>query len=141
MPNRDKIKDLLDRIIEADILVILFSLPFSKSIVEAGIAVAIAAFILKAFIRRSLRPNISGPVLFALSAFLFFNALSIINSYDRLLSIQSFFTKSLKWAVFFVIVADTVKTPRQVKMIIVTMLLSCSLIMVDAFHQYYGTGV
>ena len=142
MINRERPKPILNTILEINILLILFCLPFSKSIVEICVGVSIASFLLKKIvIEKSLKADIDRKVLIWLGLFIFFNILSNINSQFIHLSLTALFSKALKWAAFFIVVADTIKTRQQLRRIFITMLFSATLILADAAYQQYITGI
>jgi putative inorganic carbon (hco3(-)) transporter len=141
MLKSEKITSYLNNFIEANILLVLFCLPFSKSAVELCVTLAITAFLAKKiFIEKSLGLKIDKKILIGLSLFIIFNLVSMINSQYFADSLRAFFSKALKWAAFFIITADTVRTPRQARRIFITMVFSCALILFDAIYQQYVTG-
>lgn len=143
MVNREiAMKSFLDYFIEINILLILFALPFSKSAIEVCITLALIACIAKKiFIERAIKIKIDKKILTWLIIFIIFNLLSIVNSQYPRLSILALFSKVLKWAAFFLVIVDTMKTPRQVRRVFITMLFSCALILADAVYQQYITGL
>jgi O-antigen ligase len=142
MPNREKLKSSLDIFIEANILLALFCLPFSKSVIEICVTLAfLAYFTKKIFIEKSTRLKIDKKILIALCLFSFFSVLSIVNSQYLNLSVRAIFSKMFKWVLLFIVVADTVKTKAQLKRVVITMALSCVLILADAAYQQYITGI
>lgn len=132
-------KKFLDNLIEANILLVIFCLPFSKSIVEICVGISIAAFIVKIiYVKGSFRPDKF--VLTALSLFLIFNVASLFNSQFLNLSIPALVSKVAKWALFFLVVSDMARDRRRLKRVFFTMLASCALILIDAAWQQYVTG-
>jgi O-antigen ligase len=105
------------------------------------VTLAIVAFLAKKiFIEKSFGLKIDKKILVGLSLFVIFNLLSLINSYCFADSLRAFFSKVLKWAVFFIATADTIRTPDQARRIFMTMIFSCLLILFDAIYQQYMTG-
>ncbi|MCQ9207715.1 MAG: O-antigen ligase family protein [Omnitrophica bacterium] len=142
MPNKKSIDSFLSNIIEISILMILFCLPFSKTVVEICSTVAIVAFFAKKiFIERSIKLKVDRKVLIALFLFVLFNAISISNSQYVHLSLRALFSKTLQWVLLFIIVADTIKTPERLRRVFITMVFSVILIMTDAVYQMYFTGI
>ena len=141
MLNKDQIKAHLNFIIEGSILVMLFCLPFSKSIVEICVTTSIIAFaVKKIFIERTFEIKIRKSVLIGLLLFTIFNITSIMNSQYPALSVRALFSKVLEWVALFIIIADTIKTPAQFRRIIITMACSAALIITDALYQQYFSG-
>lgn len=139
MVSKELSKKILDNIIEANVLLVIFCLPFSKSIVEICVSISIFAFILKSiYIRGSFRPERN--VLIALSAFVAFNAISIFNSQFLNLSVPALVSKVLKWAAFFLVVSDAGRDRQRLKRVFFTMIATSALILIDAVWQQYVTG-
>ena len=141
MPDKEKTRSFLNNFIEANVLLTLFCLPFSKSVVELCVILAIVAFLIKKIlIDRRLSIGLGRGILIPLILFVLFNLLSIFHSQYLNLSIHAFFSKVLKWAVFFIAIAETIKRPAQLQRLFKTMLFSCGLILVDGIYQQYVTG-
>jgi len=141
MQKNEKTASFLNNFIEANILLVLFCLPFSKTVAELCVVLSIAAFFVKKiFVERSFNLKIEKAILIGLAAYAVFNLISIVNSQYASQSIQAFFSKVLKWIAFFIVTADTIKTPAQARRIFVTMIFSCALILFDAIYQQYMTG-
>lgn len=142
MIKKEKTIAQLNKFIEINISLALFCLPFSKTIIEICVTLAITAFFIKKMMgEKVLTVKIDRKIIIALSFFIFFNLLSIINSRYLPQSIIAFFSKALEWAMLFIIVVDTIKTERQLKKIFLVMLFSCMLILIDAFFQQYIYGI
>lgn len=139
MLNIEKNKNILNNFIEANVLLVIFCLPFSKSIVEICVSVSIFVFIVRSiYIKGSFRPDRN--VLIALLAFAAFNVISLINSQFLNLSVPALASKVLKWALFFLVVSDMAGDRRRLKRVFFAMLTSCALILIDAAWQQYVTG-
>jgi len=139
MLKREKYRKILDNIIEANVLLVIFCLPFSKSIVEICVSISIVAFIVKTICwRDSFR--LDRKVLIALSLFVLFNIISLVNSQFLSLSIRALVSKVAEWVLFFVVVSSVAKDRARLKRIFFTMLASCALILFDAIYQTYMTG-
>lgn len=137
-----RIRSSLNYFIEINILLALFALPFSKSMTELCVILSIISwFAKKIFVERPMAVKIDRMVLASLAAFIIFNLFSIANSQYLRLSIPAFFSKVLKWAILFIAIADTIKTPQQLRRVFITMLFSCGLILADAVCQQYITGI
>ena len=141
MPGKDKITLYLNAVIEASALITLFCLPFSKSIVEIFVTLAIAAFLIKKFfIEKSLKVSVSKGVLAGFIFFTVFSIVSMANSQYFSLSIRAIFSKVFEWVLLFLAVSDTVHSPKQAKRFFMTMLFSAGLILADAAYQHYVSG-
>ena len=141
MQKIERIRSVLNNIIEACVLIVLFSLPFSKSAAESCVVLSIAVFFAKKiFIDKNAVLAVDKKIIFCLALYLAFNALSLVNSQYVPLSLSALFSKVLKWILFFIAVADTIRTPQQARRIFLTLLFSAALILADAVYQQYITG-
>jgi O-antigen ligase len=132
---------LCDKIAEWSIYILIFTLPFSKSLVEITIVTALIGIILK---KVALKEYFSGDFMFinvCLIFYLVFNLLSLCNSQYLSLSIRALFSKSLKFAALFYIVKDIIDTKTKLKNFIIIAFISCVIILIDGFTQYFVTGI
>ncbi len=142
MQKSEMARSYLNNFIEINILLVLFCLPFSKTVVEICVTLSIAAFFVKKiFVEKSFALGVGRNVLIGLSLYALFSLISLANSQALFMSsLQAFFSKILKWIIFFIVTADTIRTPKQARRIFVTMVFSCALILFDAIYQQYMTG-
>ena len=132
---------ILNDIIEACVLVVLFCLPFSKSIVEIFVVFSIILFLTKKFLfDKNFKLRINKKTLAFLILFVTFNIISLANSQYPDKSVPALFSKTIKWAAFFIVVAETIRTEKQARRVFSTMLFSCGIILADAMYQQYITG-
>lgn len=142
MPRKATINSRFDTFIEINILCALFCLPFSKTVLEICVTLAIIAFFVKKiFFEKTLNLKIDKRILIAIVIFTIFNILSLVNSQYMPLSIRALFSKVFKWVILFIVVADTITTREQLRRVFLTMAFSAGAILVDAIYQYYITGV
>lgn len=121
------------------IYAIVFAAPFSKSISEIGITLAIVAWVIQRLMNRDLKPaRIEMGI--ALAVFVIAIIPSFCNSGYPALSIKAFFTKVLKYVFLCVVMSDTIRTKERLKDLLLIAFLSIMLVMVDGFVQYYTTG-
>ena len=106
-------KERLDMIfgiaIKWSLYAIVFAAPFSKSIAEAGMAVAIAVWAAGRLVNRDLKPVKMGLGI-ALAVFVVTMLPSFLNTAYPSLSVKAFFTKVLKYVFLCVVMADTIRT-------------------------------
>lgn len=142
MQKSETAKSYLNNFIEINVLLVLFCLPFSKSAVEICVIMSIAAFFLKKiFVEKPFSLGVGRNILIGLSLYAAFSLISLVNSQLFFWhSLQAFVSKILKWIIFFIVTADTIKSPKQAHRIFVTMVFSCALILLDAVYQQYMTG-
>lgn len=119
---------------------IVFAAPFSKSISEIGIAVAIAAWFAQRLLNRDARLE-NTKIGIALAVFVISIIPSFINTCYPALSIKAFFTKVLKYVFLCIVMADTVRTKERLKDIFIVALLSVIVITIDGYVQHYITQI
>jgi len=132
----------LDKIAEWALYIIIFTLPFSKSIVEVFIAVGIFSLLVrKIILRERFFPNTYVEI--TLYIFVAASLISIFNTqHSQLgLSARAFFSKTLKFAALFLIAKEIINTREKLTNFVIMAALSCFIILVDCFVQYYITHV
>ncbi len=131
----------INSILEACILVTLFTLPFSKTLVEICVTLAISVFVFKkAVVERNGVLKTPGIVLIGAGLYILFNALSLFNTDFMTLSLTAMVSKVIKWVLFLVVISETVDNEKAIRRVFITMLFSAGLILTDAFYQQYITG-
>lgn len=125
------------------IYAVIFAAPFSKSISEAAIALAIILWLSKKIINRDyslIKTDLNIPFLLFVILIIpsFFNAWHTLGLNDFLhLSVKAFFTKTLKYVFLYFIVIDVINTKSKLKDLFIIAFLSIAIIMIDGFVQYY----
>ncbi|MDO8525546.1 MAG: O-antigen ligase family protein, partial [Candidatus Omnitrophota bacterium] len=137
----DAMISVLDRLSAWSIYLLIFALPFSKSIVEITIVTALVCVVLKNFLLKEDTFCVKKIENKFLYIFLFVSLLSIFNSYAPLLSVKALFSKSLKFAALFLITGHCINTREKLKNFMIVASISCALILIDGFTQYYITHI
>ncbi|MBU0605237.1 MAG: O-antigen ligase family protein [Candidatus Omnitrophica bacterium] len=138
--NKERLNIIFDETIKWCLYAIVFAAPFSKSISEIGITLAIAVWIAQKLLNRDLNPaKIELGV--ALAIFVIAILPSFINTAYPALSIKAFFSKVLKYVFLCVVMADTIRTKERLKDLLVIAFLSIMLITLDGYVQHYGVQV
>jgi len=132
----DKKIDFLNRLIESAIYTLIFSIPFSKSMIEICVTVAFVAWVAKKFIAKDFRLK-KTPFDVIIICFVAFNLLSVINSPEKVLFMRYMVTKCLKYVVLFYIIAESIDSERKFKNCLKLALISAVIIMIDGYLQYY----
>ncbi|MFH1996757.1 MAG: O-antigen ligase family protein [Candidatus Omnitrophota bacterium] len=126
----------LDYILKWCVLCTIFCLPFSKSIVEIAIAVALIAMAAKKItLKEGFLPDV--PLITPLLIFIALSALSFFNTEFLALSLRGFVTKIAKWAFLYYVVVEAIDTKEKLKDLLMFSLLSFCIIVFDGFLQYY----
>src|SRR3989338_5013845 len=128
------------------LLVMIFTLPFSKSSVEICFVIALTLWALKRLLFRkpytyfapSLKQILSYPNL-PIYLFVLANFISIFRSASLALSLKGLFFKLLESVFLYFILAETINDRRKLNAVLVTMALSMLLIGADGIFQYMTT--
>lgn len=134
--NEKKVIGALDKITEWALYLLIFCLPFSKSIIEITIVAAFISWLLKKILTRDLRLK-KTPLNALLLAFFIVSLISIINAEFKILVIRSLFTKCLKYIVLYYIIVESMNSETKLKNLLKLSLISAIIIMIDSFIQYY----
>lgn len=138
---KNKIVSVCDKTIEWCLYLLIFCLPFSKAGVSIFTVLGIIAWIIKriaGFRADGLKGLIPASSLNkALAVFIIFNIISVVFSVDFSLSLESFFTKTIKFVMIFLMMVETMNTEKRFKRLLWTMILSAVLIAVDAGVQFF----
>jgi len=122
--------------------VIIFALPFSKSMMEIFFVVALISWIAGKIL--SLKSGISSSALFKLSGtllnlpiylFVLLGFLSVLVSPSISLSLKAFFSKLLKLVIFYFIIVDIVNSKKKAVVILATFLFSAIITAGDGIFQ------
>jgi len=119
------------------IYAIVFAAPFSKSISEVAIALAVVLWILRKIIKRDYglaKTELNIPLLLVVITVLF----SLFNSAYPALSIKAFFTKMLKYVALYFVIVESFDTRSKIRGLFIIALISMAIIMLDGFFQYYS---
>ncbi|MFH1190125.1 MAG: O-antigen ligase family protein [Candidatus Omnitrophota bacterium] len=137
--NRERLNTIFDETIKWCLYAIVFAAPFSKSIAEIGITLAIVAWAARKILNRDLNPA-KIELGIALAVFVIAILPSFFNTAYFYLSIKAFFTKVLKYVFLCVVMTDALKTKERIKDLLVVAFLSIALITFDGYVQHYTTG-
>jgi len=118
----------------------VFVLPFSKSMVEIFFVTALVSVVARKLIaRESFRWNV--PVDICLGLVVATALISLFNTQYLALSARAFFTKSLKFALLFLVAREALNTREKLNDFLVMAFLSCLVILADGFIQHFVTQV
>jgi len=128
----------IDSLILLCLCIIIIGLPFSITIIEIAASIAICLWLFKKiFILRSLRVERT-PLNWPLAVYLVFVILSLLNSQFLTTSLKGLIRKTLEYIAIYFVVAETVKTDRDLKKLVSAILFSCLMIGVDGMWQYFS---
>lgn len=118
------------------ICIIVFATPFSKSLGEIAITLAIVSWAVKKAVMRDFRlraTDLNLPlILFALAMLP-----SFYNSAHFALSLKAIFSKVLKYVFLYFVITEEINTREKLKDIFLIGLLSMTVIAIDGFVQYF----
>lgn len=132
---------LFDKIAEWSLYILIFVLPFSKSLVEITVVTGILSLAFTKIIRKERFFSEFTKIDIFLYIFLAASLLSLFNTHYMGLSLKAFFSKSLKFAALFLITKEIINTKEKLNNFMIMALLSCGVILIDAFTQYFITHV
>ena len=123
----------------------IFTLPFSKSMVEIFFTIALISWIIKRFMSYySAAPRISLVKAFTpvstelnspIAVFILMGFLSTVCSVSFSLSLKGFFFKLFEWVMIYFIVAESVNNEKKLNWVLLIMLVSALLMGVDGIFQ------
>ncbi|MFH1847186.1 MAG: O-antigen ligase family protein [Candidatus Omnitrophota bacterium] len=132
--QRHKLAQIFDKIAVISLHCFIFTLPFSKSLVEIFFGIAFLAWFFKKVLLRSLKfayTELNVPILGFLSAAF----ISMLTSVSLSLSLEGFFFKFLEWILIFFIAVETLSDGKRIKRIFITMTTAMLLISCDGIFQ------
>jgi len=136
-----KIKRItVSNLLEFSIWGIVFCLPFSKSLVEIFITVAIALTVFIKIKKRDFSFRKS-PLTLAFILYFGINFLSLFWSANFMLTFRAIFSKVGECIVLFYVVYDFVDSKKKLKRLLCVVLFSVLLICINGLIQQYITGV
>lgn len=135
--TKDRFFILVDRAIEYLLYVMIFLMPIAKASIAIIFGFIFLFFIIKKFLRPEFKFLFNLPHLFLLLFFLF-SAISLINSGELIYkSLAALFGKWFMRIIIFVIIEDTLNTPKRLKRAVLVLILISSLVSIDAIFQYF----
>ena len=134
--KKDKIVAILDKTIEWSLYILVFSIPFSKTVIEGCILVAFIGWVIKKILLKDLRLK-KTPLNTLLFIFLAINLISFVNADFKLLFARAMVTKCLKYIILYFIVIETMDSKTKFKNLLIMASLSAVIVMIDGFLQHY----
>ena len=134
--EKGKIVAILDKTIEWSLYILVFSIPFSKTVIEGCILIAFIAWVIKKILLKDLRLKRT-PLNALLFVFLVINLISFVNADFKLLFMRAIITKCLKFIILYFIVVETVDSKTKFKNLLIMASLSAIIVMIDGFLQHY----
>ncbi|MDD5422921.1 MAG: O-antigen ligase family protein [Candidatus Omnitrophica bacterium] len=130
-----KFNEICSMTIKWCLCAIVFAAPFSKSISEIAIALAIAVWAVKKVCNKDLRIHKDALII----PFLIFVVTiipSFFNSAYPAISVKAFFTKVLKYVFLYFVMVESVDSLSKLKDILIMAVASIVVIMADGFIQF-----
>lgn len=136
----------LDSLIEFSLLALIFTLPFSKSMVEIFFTIALICWILKriarhysvvprGFLLKAFAP-VSTELNLPITIFALFGFLSMLTSVSLALSLEGFFFKLFEWIMLYFIVAEAVNDDKKLNRFLLALIASMILMSMDGLFQH-----
>ena len=129
---------VIDNIIVLCLCLLIIGLPFSISVIEISASAAIFLWLFKKiFILRDIKIK-KTPLNWPLAVYLLFVVLSLSNSQFMMTSVKGLFRKTLEYVAIYFVIAETVRTDRDLRKIVGAVLFSCLMMGVDGLWQYFS---
>jgi hypothetical protein len=138
--SRERFLRISDKVIEWCFYAIVFAAPFSKSISEVAIVLAITLWVLRKLVTGPMRivpTELNLPFLIFVASML----PSFINTVSPALSVRALFTKVLKFVALYFVMVEMIDSRAKLKRISIVAFASMVLIFFDGFIQYHFTYV
>ncbi len=120
----------------------LFWIPYSPAVIEISVVSAFLVWVIKrVLLGREQSLEISVSLGRAIVIFLLIGLLSAILSPHAKIALRGLFTKTLEWFVIFYLVAETIRTPRQIWTAFFILLFTALSTAFDGLQQFYLTGI
>jgi len=135
--RREKVEIILDRCTEYLLYVMVFFIPISIAAIEISFSLTLLCFLIKKILKPDFK-FVKNPIHFFLFLFLGFSALSLFNSgvyFSK--GLKTLFSKWLEYILIFIIVEETLNTPRRLRNAVSILLLTSGLIVVDGVCQQF----
>ncbi|MDD4910351.1 MAG: O-antigen ligase family protein [Candidatus Omnitrophica bacterium] len=133
--ERDKAIGFLDRAILVLIYIVVYFLPISTAIIETASILAIALYVFKKILQRSLLPDTY--MNYAIFAYLAICFLSVFLSSNLIISAHTFSYKLLQNILFFFAVVETLNNQRRVRNVFYILFVSAALLGIDGIYQHF----
>lgn len=134
--QKDKLTNILNKITEWSLYLLIFFLPLSKTLIEICIIVASFSWIAKKILLKSFSLK-KTPINTALFALFIVSAISIINADFKMLAMRSLVSKCLKYIILYFVVIETIDSEIKLKNLLKMALISAVIIMIDGYLQYF----
>lgn len=140
MIARRNLSVYFDRISEWSIYILIFALPFSKSLIEITIITALVSLLAKRIAEKDFSFSITY-IEKLLFVWLILSLPSFLNTQYMSLSLRALVSKSAKFALLFLMVKEVINTRERLNKFLFMAGVSCFVILIDAFIQYHITHV
>ncbi len=129
-----------NKLSEWSIYLLIFCLPFSKTIIEICISVALVCFVIKKIITKE-RLFTKSQLNIAFLIFILSLLPSFINTYNILFSLRALISKNIKFVLLAIIMLDIIDNRTKLKNLLTMALLSGLITIINASIQYFITHI
>lgn len=137
--NKERLNIIFNETIKWSLYAIVLAAPFSKSISEIGVTLAIVAWAAQRLMNRDFG-FAKTELGIALAIFIIAALPSFFNTAYLGLSVKALFTKMLKYVFLCVVMSDTIRTRQRLKDLLIMAFISAIVITADGLIQYYSWG-
>jgi len=134
--DKDKIIRALDKVTEWSIYLLIFCVPFSKTMIEGCITIGFIAWISKKILTRDFRIK-KTPLNNLLFIFFVVAAISFVNADLKMLFMRSLVSKCLKFIILYFLIVETINSKTKLKNLLKMAIISAVIVMIDGYIQRY----
>lgn len=147
---RIKAVQACDTIAFISLCVIAFFLPISKAVIESFSILAIIVCLIRKFVASDFSPPLASPTKgreikllpqtplnYGILAYLVVCVVSIFFSSNYLMSVKTFFLKTLQSILFYFAIAETLTSGKRIKIILYVLFASSFVLGIDGIYQYF----
>ncbi len=140
LQNKEKLITLLDKLSEWSIYILIFCLPFSKTIIEITITVAFMCVLSKKVIKKEKLLALS-PINISLIVLSLAILPSFINTENFALSAKALVSKNLKFYILAAMIPQIINSRTKLKNLLIMAGLAGIITVLNGYIQYYVTHV
>jgi putative inorganic carbon (HCO3(-)) transporter len=134
--DKSRIIGILDKIIEWALYLLIFSIPFSKTAIEACITIGFIAWASKKIILRDFTLK-KTPLRNLLFAFFAITLISFVNAEFKMLFMRSLVSKCLKYIILYFVMVESLDSETKFKNLLKMAFISASIVAIDGYIQYF----
>lgn len=140
LKDKQSLLGFCNKLSEWSIYLLIFCLPFSKTIIEICISVALVCFVIKKITTKE-RLFTKSQLNIAFLIFILSLLPSFINTYNILFSLRALISKNIKFVLLSIVMIEIINNKERIKNLLTMALLSSLITIINASIQYFITNV